>query len=105
MLLSTNRLERFNREVARRTDVVERECVEGADVVNDDRRLRVPDQPGDHRDPQDREPIGSPQSAEYERVSFTSSDGLKLSRWYRASRNRVAVVVVHGAGGDRTGAV
>src|SRR3954471_14976209 len=52
-----------------------------------------------------REPIGSPPSAEYERVSFASSDGLELSGWYHPSRNRAAVVVVHGAGGDRTGAV
>ena len=52
-----------------------------------------------------REPIGSPPSAEYRAVSFTSSDGLELSGWYRPSRNRAAVVVVHGGGGDRTGAV
>ena len=52
-----------------------------------------------------REPIGSPPSAEYQTVSFASSDGLELSGWYRPSRNRAAVVVVHGAGGDRTGAV
>src|SRR3712207_3686091 len=52
-----------------------------------------------------REPIGSPPSADYEPVSFASSDGLELSGWYRSSRNRAAVVVVHGAGSDRTGAV
>jgi uncharacterized protein len=52
-----------------------------------------------------REPIGSPPSAEYQTVSFASSDGLELSGWYRPSRNRAAVVVVHGGGGDRTGAV
>jgi uncharacterized protein len=52
-----------------------------------------------------RDPIGSPPSAEYESVSFASSDGLELSGWYRPSRNRAAVVIVHGAGGDRTGAV
>jgi uncharacterized protein len=52
-----------------------------------------------------REPIGKPPSAAYETVSFTSSDGLELAGWYRPSRNRAAVVVVHGGGGDRTGAV
>jgi hypothetical protein len=52
-----------------------------------------------------REPIGSPPSADYQTVSFVSADGLELSGWYRPSRNRAAVVVVHGAGGDRTGAV
>ena len=52
-----------------------------------------------------REPIGSPPGAEYQTVSFASSDGLELYGWYRPSRNRAAVVVVHGGGGDRTGAV
>ena len=52
-----------------------------------------------------REPIGSPPTAGYQTVSFASSDGLELSGWYHPSRNRAAVVVVHGGGGDRTGAV
>ena len=52
-----------------------------------------------------REPIGDPPSAAYEPVTFTSSDGLRLSGWYVPSENRAAVVVVHGGGGDRTGAV
>ena len=52
-----------------------------------------------------REPIGAPPSNAYEPVSFTATDGLELSGWYRASRNRAAVVLVHGGGGDRTGAV
>ena len=52
-----------------------------------------------------REPISDPPSAAYEHVSFTAADGLELSGWYRRSRNRAAVVVVHGGGGDRTGAV
>jgi hypothetical protein len=52
-----------------------------------------------------REPIGSPPSGAYRDVSFASSDGLQLSGWYRPSRNRAAIVVVHGGGGDRTGAV
>jgi dipeptidyl aminopeptidase/acylaminoacyl peptidase len=38
-------------------------------------------------------------------VSFESSDGLRLSGWYAPSKNRAAVVLVHGGGGDRTGAV
>ena len=52
-----------------------------------------------------REPIGGPPSAAYRPVSFHASDGLELSGWYRPSRNRAAVVIVHGGGGDRTGAV
>jgi acetyl esterase/lipase len=52
-----------------------------------------------------REPIGDPPSAAYESVSFTASDGLDLSGWYRPSRNRSAIVIVHGGGGDRSGAV
>ena len=52
-----------------------------------------------------REPIGEPPRPEYQPVSFASTDGLELSGWYRRSRNRAAVVVVHGGGGDRTGAV
>ena len=52
-----------------------------------------------------REPIGEPPSAAYEPVTFRSSDGLRLSGWYVRSKNRAAVVLVHGGGGDRTGAV
>ena len=52
-----------------------------------------------------REPIGDPPSARYEPVVFQASDGLRLSGWYVPSRNRAAVVVVHGGGGDRTGAL
>jgi uncharacterized protein len=52
-----------------------------------------------------REPIGDPPSAAYEPVNFRASDGLELSGWYRPSSNRAAVVIVHGGGGDRTGAV
>ena len=52
-----------------------------------------------------REPIGEPPSAAYEPVTFRSSDGLRLSGWYARSRNRAAVVLVHGGGGDRTGSV
>lgn len=52
-----------------------------------------------------REPIGDPPGLAYQPVSFQSSDGLRLSGWYVPSRNRAAVVLVHGGGGDRTGAV
>ena len=50
-----------------------------------------------------REPIGAPPSSAYEDVTFESTDGLELTGWYVPSRNRAAVVVVHGGGGDRTG--
>jgi uncharacterized protein len=52
-----------------------------------------------------REPIGAPPRAAYEPVAFRSDDGLDLAGWYVASRNRAAIVLVHGGGGDRTGAV
>jgi uncharacterized protein len=52
-----------------------------------------------------REAIGDPPSAAYRAVSFAASDGIELSGWYRPSRNRAAVVIVHGGGGDRTGAI
>ena len=50
-----------------------------------------------------REPIGAPPSRAYQDVTFESTDGLELTGWYVPSRNRAAVVVVHGGGGDRTG--
>jgi uncharacterized protein len=52
-----------------------------------------------------REPIGAPPSTAYRDVTFRASDGLELAGWYRPSHNGAAVVVVHGGGGDRTGAV
>ena len=52
-----------------------------------------------------REPIGAPPSDAYRDVTFESSDGLDLSGWYVPSKNGAAVVVVHGGGSDRTGAV
>jgi predicted acyl esterase len=51
-----------------------------------------------------RADVGSPPSAAYRDVSFESTDGLKLSGWYRPSRNGATVLLVHGGGGDRTGA-
>ena len=50
-----------------------------------------------------REAIDDPPSAAYEPVTFRSSDGLRLSGWYVRSKNRAAVILVHGGGGDRTG--
>jgi hypothetical protein len=52
-----------------------------------------------------REAIGDPPGRAYEPVTFEASDGLRLSGWYVPSRNGAAVVLVHGGGGDRTGAV
>ena len=37
-------------------------------------------------------------------VTFTTSDGLRLSGWYVPTHNGAAVVIVHGGGGDRDGA-
>ena len=52
-----------------------------------------------------REPIGSPPSADYREVSFEASDGVEISAWYRPTQNGATILVVHGGGGDRTGAV
>src|SRR4051812_4307508 len=52
-----------------------------------------------------RERVGDPPSAAYRNVSFDSSDGLRLKGWYRPSRNGATILLVHGGGGDRTGAV
>ena len=35
-------------------------------------------------------------------VSFSASDGVPLSGWYVSSRNRAAVILLHGSHGDRT---
>jgi dienelactone hydrolase len=48
-----------------------------------------------------REAIGAPPSVAYREVSFESTDGLRLSGWYKPSRNRAAVVIVASARGDR----
>ena len=52
-----------------------------------------------------REHIGAPPSADYREVAFDASDGVHLSGWYRPTRNGATIVVLHGGGGDRTGAV
>jgi fermentation-respiration switch protein FrsA (DUF1100 family) len=41
----------------------------------------------------------------HENVWFRSSDGLRLAGWYVPSRTGAAIVVVHGGGGSRAGAV
>jgi fermentation-respiration switch protein FrsA (DUF1100 family) len=52
-----------------------------------------------------REPIGAPPSADYREVSFRASDGVRLSGWYRPTRNGATILVVHGGGSDRNGAL
>jgi uncharacterized protein len=52
-----------------------------------------------------RGPIGSPPSADYREVTFEATDGVDISAWYRPTRNGATIIVVHGGGGDRTGAV
>ena len=47
-----------------------------------------------------RSEIGEPPGG-FEAVTFTSSDGLRLSGWYAPSRNGAAVVVVSSSRGDR----
>jgi uncharacterized protein len=49
--------------------------------------------------------VGSPPSAAWRSVAFDSTDGLRLRGWFRPSRNGSTVLVVHGGGGDRTGAM
>ena len=52
-----------------------------------------------------REHVGAPPSPDYREVAFDASDGVHLSGWYRPTRNGATILVVHGGGGDRTGAV
>jgi uncharacterized protein len=52
-----------------------------------------------------RESIGAPPSADYREVAFEAGDGVDLSGWYRPTQNGATILVVHGGGGDRTGAV
>ena len=52
-----------------------------------------------------REPIGAPPGAGYREVAFDAGDGVHLSGWYRPTRNGATIIVLHGGGGDRTGAV
>ena len=43
-------------------------------------------------------------STAHERVTLHTRDGLDLAGWYVPSKNRAAIVIVHGGGGDRRGA-
>ena len=52
-----------------------------------------------------REPIGAPPGPGYRDVALDAGDGVHLSGWYRPTRNGATILVVHGGGGDRTGAV
>jgi len=52
-----------------------------------------------------REAIGAKPAADYQAVSFRSSDGLKLTGWYRPSSNGAAILLAHGGNGDRQGPV
>jgi hypothetical protein len=52
-----------------------------------------------------REPIGAKPGPDYREVAFRASDGLRLTGWYRPSRNGAAVLLVHGGRGDRQGPV
>lgn len=47
-----------------------------------------------------RSAIGEPPES-FEPVAFSSTDGLRLSGWYKSSRNGAAVVIVASARGDR----
>ncbi|WP_053226739.1 alpha/beta hydrolase [Solirubrobacter soli] len=52
-----------------------------------------------------RSDVGSPPSAAYRDVSFRAADGVRISGWYRPSRNGATVLVAHGGGSDRRGSV
>ena len=52
-----------------------------------------------------REAVGAAPSAAYQDVTFRSTDGLKLAGWYRPSTNGASIIVAHGGGSDRRGAV
>ena len=43
-------------------------------------------------------------STAHEQVTVHTRDGLDLAGWYVPSKNRAAIVIVHGGGGDRRGA-
>ena len=51
-----------------------------------------------------REPVG-PLPAGYSEVAFKAGDGVKLSGWYRPTRNGKTVIALHGGGGNRRGAL
>ena len=47
--------------------------------------------------------VDAARPAGYEDVAFRTADGATLSGWYLPSRNRAAVVLLHGAGSTRAG--
>jgi uncharacterized protein len=49
--------------------------------------------------------VGAPPSAAYRDVTFRAADGVKISGWYRPTRNGATVLVAHGGGSDRRGSV
>jgi poly(3-hydroxybutyrate) depolymerase len=51
-----------------------------------------------------RERIGAPPDGAYREVTFAAADGVRLSGWYRPTRTGATILLVHGGGGDRTGA-
>jgi dienelactone hydrolase len=53
------------------------------------------------REPISEAALGLP----HERIAFPASDGVRISGWWVPGTNGAAVVVVHGGGGDREGAV
>src|SRR4051794_34594862 len=52
-----------------------------------------------------RSDVGDPPSAAYRDVTFRASDGVRISGWYRPTRNGATILVVHGGGSDRRGSV
>ena len=52
-----------------------------------------------------RKPIGAKPGPDYREVAFDSSDGLRLTGWYRPTANGATVLLVHGGGSDRQGSV
>jgi hypothetical protein len=50
-----------------------------------------------------REPIGAAPGQGYRDVAFRSSDGLRLTGWYRPTTNGATILLVHGGNGDRQG--
>jgi uncharacterized protein len=52
-----------------------------------------------------REAVGAPPGPEYRDVAFEATDGVDLSGWYRPTRNGATIIVLHGGGSDRRGAV
>ena len=56
---------------------------------------------GRPRAPVNQAALGVP----HERVTFPTSDGVRLSGWYVPPRNGAVIALVHGGGGDREGTI